>query len=65
MRDVFVLSASDNMIAPSLPSPFLVRSSEVRDMFIVSASDNLTTPSTPIPFPEMSENEMRQQVCYR
>jgi hypothetical protein len=60
-RDEFDLSASDNLIAPSLPILFSVLSendmkasvlpkslSEVRDEFNLSVSDNLATPSLPI-----------------
>jgi hypothetical protein len=79
MRDVFTLSASENLIAPSLPISLSVWSenetsqtnnllppilSKVRDEFDLSASANLVAPSGPILISALSENEMKQQVCY-
>jgi hypothetical protein len=61
VRDEFDLSASANLVSPSLPILFavfsenemkqsllLARSSEVSDVFDFSASDNLIAPSSPI-----------------
>jgi hypothetical protein len=77
VRDEFDLSASANLMAPSLPillpvlsenqmkqQAVLLRSSSVRVEFDRSASDNLKAPSLPIILPILSENEMKQQVCY-
>jgi hypothetical protein len=78
VRDVFDLSASDNMIAPpssiekavwsenemKCSTSVLPRSSEARDEVDLSASDNLITPSTPNLVPVMSENELKQPICY-
>jgi hypothetical protein len=41
------------------------RSSFVRDAFDLSASDNEIAASVPILVSLFSENEMKQQVCYR
>jgi hypothetical protein len=79
VRDVFVLSASDNLIAPSLPmsQPLLSENemkqkglllsmeSVARDEFDWSASDNLIAPSSPMLLPALSENHTKQQICYR
>jgi hypothetical protein len=62
VRDVLDLSASDNLIVPSLPILFPVlceneyeansqlqqRLRSVRDVFDLSASDNLIIPLSPI-----------------
>jgi hypothetical protein len=75
---VFVLSASNNLIAPSLSISLPVlsenemkchvllqqRFSNMRDEFDSSASDNSIAPLTPRLFPVLSENEMKQQVSY-
>jgi hypothetical protein len=69
MRDEFDLSASDNLITPSLPillsvsewecneatSKLLLRSSEVSDEFDLSASNNLTAPSVQMLFTVLSK----------
>jgi hypothetical protein len=73
VRDEFDLSASDNLVAPSVLMRFPVlsenemkqqllqlRPSEVRDVFDLSASDNLVAPLLPILLPALSENEMTQ-----
>jgi hypothetical protein len=70
MRDEFSLSASDNLIAPSVwilltvlcekgneEQVLHLRLSQVRDVFDMSASDNLEAPSLPIPFPVLSEKK--------
>jgi hypothetical protein len=36
----------------------------VRDEFDLSASEIFIAPSLPISLPVLSENEMKQQVCY-
>jgi hypothetical protein len=74
VRDVFVMSTSANLVAPSLPillavlsenemneiTKIQVRSSAVRDVFDLSASANLTAPSSPILLSVLGENEMKQ-----
>jgi hypothetical protein len=76
--DVFDFSAADNLIAPSSSmllsvlsenenetSLLPLRSSEVRDVFDLSTSDKAIAPSLPIlRLSALSENEMKQQVCY-
>jgi hypothetical protein len=42
-----------------------VRLSEVSVVFDLSASDNLMTPSSPMLLSELSEHEMKQQICYQ
>jgi hypothetical protein len=74
---VFDLSASDNLVIPSLRIPLSMfsenetettiihlRPSDVKDEFDSSASDNLITPSSPMSLTELSENEMNQQLGY-
>jgi hypothetical protein len=69
MRDVFTLSASENLIAPSLPISLSVWSENE-----TSQTNNLLPPilskvrdefdSGQILISALSENEMKQQVCY-
>jgi hypothetical protein len=64
VRNEFDLSASDNLITPSLPIAFSVlsendmyqrvlplKSSEMRDVFNLSTLDNLIAPFVPILLP--------------
>jgi hypothetical protein len=74
VRDVFDLSASDNLIIPSLPMRFTelieneneatsmlpLRSSEARDECDLSASANLIAPSLPILLTLLSEYKMKK-----
>jgi hypothetical protein len=59
VRDELDMSASDNLIVPSLPSLAHLRSSEARDEFDLSDSTNLIAPSVPISLTVLSENEMK------
>jgi hypothetical protein len=78
VRDVFDLSESANLEAPSAPIllPVLsenelmlkvlpLQSYVARDEFDLSTSDNLIAPSSPISLAVLCENEMQQQVCNR
>jgi hypothetical protein len=65
VRDLFVLSNSDKLMAASgAIRTLLPRESEVREEFERSASDNTVAPSLPISLPVSSENELKQQVYY-
>jgi hypothetical protein len=72
------LSASDNLVAPSVPISsvlsenehkalrvLLLRTRDVRDVFNLSASDNWIIPSLSMLLSVLSEHEMKQQICYR
>jgi hypothetical protein len=77
VREEFDLSASDNLMTPSLPSLFAVLSEnqmkqqnlplrlrDVRDVLDLIASDKLIAPSAPMLFSAVSENEMAIEIRY-
>jgi hypothetical protein len=75
VRDELDLSASDNLMAPSVPSlspvlsenemkqqVLLMRQTDARDEFNWSASDSLVAPSPLTSLSVLSENQTRQYV---